>query len=94
LSRRLCRLFLRDEAGHRPVFGDSPIEQNDPNFGDNLLFYEFFDGDTGKGLGAAHQTGWTALVALLMRTYPDAHMPDAAPPPPAEAALPAPVGAH
>jgi Glycosyl hydrolase family 63 C-terminal domain len=94
LSRRLCRLFLRDEAGRRPVFGDSQIEQNDPNFRDNLLFYEFFNGDTGKGLGAAHQTGWTALVALLMRTYPDAHIAEAAPPLPAEAALPEPVGAH
>ena len=94
LARRLCRLFLRDQAGRRPVFGDSPIEQRDPNFRDNLLFYEFFDGDTGKGLGAAHQTGWTALVAPLMRTYPDAHMAEAAPPLPTEAALPEPVGAH
>ena len=94
LARRLCRLFLRDQAGRRPVFGDSPIEQRDPNFRDNLLFYEFFDGDTGKGLGAAHQTGWTALVASLMRTYPDAHMAEAAPPLPTEAALPEPVGAH
>ncbi len=85
---------MRDEAGHRPVFGNSPLEQNDPNFRDNLLFYEFFDGDTGKGLGAAHQTGWTALVALLMRTYPDAYMAQEAPPLPAGAALPEPVGAH
>ena len=94
LSRRLCRLFLRDEAGHRPVFGDSPLEQNDPHFRDNVLFYEFFNGDTGMGLGAAHQTGWSALVALLLRTYPTARTAEAAPPPSAEAVLPEPVGAH
>jgi Glycosyl hydrolase family 63 C-terminal domain len=95
LARRLCRLFLRDKTGRRPVFGDSPIQQENLHFGDNLLFYEFFDGDTGKGLGAAHQTGWTALVALLLRTYPTARTADAAePPPPVEAALPEPVGAR
>jgi len=93
LSRRLCRLFLRDDAGLRPVLGDSPFEQNDPNFRDNVLFYEFFDGDTGKGLGAAHQTGWTSLVAHLMRTYPTAHAAQAQPPEAVEAALPEPVGA-
>ena len=49
---------------------DSPIEQTDPYFRDNLLFYEFFDGDTGRGLGAAHQTGWTGLVALLLEMCP------------------------
>ncbi len=94
LSRRLCRLFLRGEAGERPVFGDSPIEQTDPHFRDNVLFYEYFDGDTGRGLGASHQTGWTALVALLLRTYPTARTAEAAPPPSAEAVLPEPVGAH
>jgi mannosylglycerate hydrolase MGH1-like protein len=95
LARRLCRLFLRDKTGRRPVFGDSPIQQENPDFGDNLLFYEFFDGDTGKGLGAAHQTGWTGLVALLLRTYPTARTADMAePPPPVEAALPEPVGAR
>jgi len=67
LSRRLCRIFLRGEDGHRPVFGESPIEQEDSNFRDNVLFYEFFHGDTGRGLGASHQTGWTALVALMLR---------------------------
>jgi hypothetical protein len=69
LSRRLCRIFLRGPDGKRPVFGDSPIEQKDPHFRDNMLFYEFFHGDTGRGLGASHQTGWTALVALLLRSY-------------------------
>jgi Glycosyl hydrolase family 63 C-terminal domain len=69
ISRRLCRIFLRGENGGRPVFGDSPIEQEDPQFRDNVLFYEFFHGDTGRGLGASHQTGWTGLVALLLRSY-------------------------
>jgi hypothetical protein len=69
LSRRLCRIFLRGPDGQRPVFGDSPIEQLDPHFRDNVLFYEFFHGDTGRGLGASHQTGWTALIALLLRSY-------------------------
>ena len=53
-------------AGHRAFLGESAIEQNDPEFRNNLLFYEYFDGDTGKGLGAPHQTGWTGLVALLL----------------------------
>jgi hypothetical protein len=69
LSHRLCRLFLRDEKGRRPVFGGSPIEQEDALFRDNVLFYEFFHGDTGRGLGASHQTGWTGLIALLLRSY-------------------------
>jgi hypothetical protein len=67
LARRLCRIFLRDENGRRPFFGGSPLEQADPSFRDNMLFFEYFDGDTGRGLGASHQTGWTALVALLLR---------------------------
>ncbi len=69
LSRRLCRIFLRDKDGHRPVLGDLSLEQNDPNFRDNVLFYEFFHGDTGRGLGASHQTGWTGLIALMLRSY-------------------------
>ena len=68
LSRRLCRIFLRGEDGPRPVFGDSPIEREDPHFRDNLLFYEFFHGDTGRGLCASHQTGWTALIAFPLRS--------------------------
>jgi hypothetical protein len=94
LARRLCRVFLRNQAGHRPVFGDSALEQNDVDFKDNVLFYEFFNGDTGKGLGAAHQTGWTALVGMLMRTYPTAYTTEAQPPDAVEAALPEPVGAR
>ena len=67
LSRRLSRLFLRDEAGRRPVFGGSEKFQSDPNFRDYALFYEYFHGDNGAGIGASHQTGWTALVAKLLQ---------------------------
>ncbi len=67
LSRRLSHLFLRDEHGRRPVFGGSEKFQTDPNFRDHILFYEFFQGDNGAGLGASHQTGWTALVAKLLQ---------------------------
>jgi hypothetical protein len=67
LSRRLSRLFLKDETGRRPVFGDSPRHHSDPAFRDNVLFHEYFHGDTGRGVGASHQTGWTGLVALLLR---------------------------
>lgn len=67
LSRRLVRIFLRDEtqAGRRPVFGGEALFQRDPHWRDYLLFYEYFHGDNGAGLGASHQTGWTALVANL-----------------------------
>jgi len=67
LSRRLNRLFLRDEAGRRPAFGDVPKLQTDPHFRDYVLFYEYFHGDNGAGLGASHQTGWTGLVAKLIQ---------------------------
>ncbi len=66
LSGRLTRLFLRGPDGRRPVFGDSARLRDDPHFRDHVLFYEFFHGDTGQGLGASHQTGWTGLVALLL----------------------------
>jgi hypothetical protein len=62
LTERLNKLFLRDATGRRPVFGDSAKSQTDPHFKDYPLFYEYFDGDTGRGLGANHQTGWTALA--------------------------------
>jgi hypothetical protein len=95
LARRLCRLFLRDDSGRRPVFGETTLHQENPDFRDNLLFYEFFDGDTGKGLGASHQTGWTALVASLLRLYPKARAASLAMPPrQVEAALPEPSGGH
>jgi hypothetical protein len=66
LSARLTRLFLRGADGKRPAFGESELLQTNRHFRDNLLFHEFFHGDSGAGLGAAHQTGWTALVALLL----------------------------
>jgi len=71
LSRRLTRIFLRDPSGRRPVCGTHPKLQNDPNFSDLVLFYEYFDGDDGSGVGASHQTGWTALVAKLIQQSKD-----------------------
>jgi len=67
LSRRLIRIFTRDGRGRRPVFGSNEMLQNDPHWRDHVPFYEYFDGDNGSGLGASHQTGWTALVAKLIR---------------------------
>jgi hypothetical protein len=67
LSRRLSRIFLRGEDGTRPVFGGSRKFQEDTHWRDHLLFYEYFHGDTGMGLGASHQTGWTGLVAKLLQ---------------------------
>ena len=65
ISDRLQRIFLRNEAGRRPVFGGTEKFQNDPHWRDCVPFYEYFHGDNGAGLGASHQTGWTALVAAL-----------------------------
>jgi len=66
LSRRLSHIFLLDAEGKRPVFGESEKMQNDANFRDHLLFFEYFHGDNGRGVGASHQTGWTGLVAKLL----------------------------
>jgi hypothetical protein len=66
LCRRLIGLFLRNEDGRRPVFGDYEKFQSDPHFRDLILFHEYFDGETGRGVGASHQTGWTGLVANLI----------------------------
>ncbi len=73
LSRRLTTLFLRGEDGRRPVFGDSAIMQDDPHFRDHVLFYEYFHGDNGRGVGASHQTGWTGLVAKLLQPRRTSH---------------------
>ncbi len=67
LGRRLTRLFLLDEHGRRPCYGQQEKFQTDPHFRDYLLFHEYFHGDNGEGLGASHQTGWTALVAKLIQ---------------------------
>jgi mannosylglycerate hydrolase MGH1-like protein len=67
LSRRLTRIFLRDEGGRRPVYGGTEMFQRDPLWRDLVLFYEYFHGDNGAGIGASHQTGWTGLVAKLLQ---------------------------
>jgi hypothetical protein len=67
IATRLERLFLKDERGVRPVLGQYPQLQADPHFRDYVLFHEYFHGDTGRGVGAAHQTGWTGLVAKLLK---------------------------
>jgi hypothetical protein len=69
LSRRLGRIFLRDANGRRPVFGGTEKFQTDPQWRDHILFYEYFHGDNGAGLGASHQTGWTGVVARLIQMY-------------------------
>jgi hypothetical protein len=69
ISDRLQRIFLLDERGHRPVYGGARKLQSDPLFRDHILFYEYFHGDNGAGVGASHQTGWTALVAPLMQLF-------------------------
>jgi hypothetical protein len=66
LSRRLTHTFMADEDGRRPVHGGRDVYATDPHWRDLVLFYEYFHGDTGAGLGANHQTGWTALVAKLL----------------------------
>ncbi len=67
ISERLGRIFLRDASGRRPVYGGTETFQNDPYWRDNILFYEYFHGDNGAGLGASHQTGWTGVAARLMQ---------------------------
>jgi hypothetical protein len=67
LSRRLARLFLKGEDGQRPVLKYHPKLATDPHFRDYVLFHEYFHGDTGRGVGASHQTGWTGLVAKLLQ---------------------------
>jgi hypothetical protein len=66
LSKRLSRIFLKDAAGNRPVLRQYPQLQTDPNYQDCIPFYEYFDGDNGRGVGASHQTGWTGLIAKLL----------------------------
>jgi len=69
ISNRLKKIFLRDQSGRRPVYGGSEKFQTDPHWKDYVLFYEYFHGDNGAGLGASHQTGWTGLVAKLIELF-------------------------
>jgi hypothetical protein len=69
LSGRLAKIFLADETGRRPVYGSTTKFQNDPHWRDYVLFYEYFHGDNGAGLGASHQTGWTGVVARLIQMF-------------------------
>jgi hypothetical protein len=69
ISKRLMSIFLRDKDGHRPVFGGAEKFRDDPHWRNHVLFFEYFHGDNGAGLGASHQTGWTGLVARLIQMY-------------------------
>jgi hypothetical protein len=69
LTRRLAGIFLRDAAGRRPVYGGTRKFQEDPYWRDHVLFYEYFHGDSGAGLGASHQTGWTGIIARAMHLF-------------------------
>ena len=69
IARRLTNTFLKDEQGRRPVYGGSRKFQEDPHWRDLVLFYEYFHGDNGAGLGASHQTGWTGIIARVMHMF-------------------------
>lgn len=73
LARRLANIFTRAESGKRAVFGENALMQNDPHWRDMILFYEYFHGDTGEGIGASHQTGWTGLIAKLLQQLGERH---------------------
>lgn len=75
MANRLIRLFTRDDGGRRPIYGASRKFQDDPHWRDLILFHEYFNGDTGQGLGASHQTGWTGLVASLIDEWRRPHDP-------------------
>jgi hypothetical protein len=69
LSLRCINLFRKDKNGNRPIYENCEKMQKDPHFQDLILFYEYFHGDNGRGLGASHQTGWTGLVADMIHKY-------------------------
>ena len=69
IASRLERIYLRDKWGKRPVYGGTEKFQTDPNWKDYLLFFEYFHGDNGAGLGASHQTGWTGLIAKMIELF-------------------------
>ena len=76
ISSRLINIFKKDENGHRPVYGEMDKLQNDPCWSDHITFFEYFHGDSGRGVGAQHQTGWTGLVAKLIRQCGEYKKPD------------------
>jgi Glycosyl hydrolase family 63 C-terminal domain len=91
IADRLTRIFLRDSSGRRPVLGGPGLFQSDPHWRDHIPFYEYFHGDNGSGLGASHQTGWTALVAELIGWYHDwsvSQIKDQPPTPPVGSTVP------
>jgi hypothetical protein len=69
IARRNANIFLRDADGKRPVYGGTKKFQDDPHWKDYILFYEYFHGDNGAGLGASHQTGWTGLIARALDLF-------------------------
>lgn len=69
IARRLLRIFLPDENGKRAVFGGAEKPQKDPHWRDHLLFYEYFHGEDGSGIGASHQTGWTGALATVLALF-------------------------
>lgn len=71
LRRRLIAIFLKNSQGTRPVYGKEATFQHNPHWRDHILFYEYFNGDTGAGIGASHQTGWTGLLATLLTVQAD-----------------------
>jgi hypothetical protein len=69
ITHRLASIFLKDQAGRWPVYGGARKFQEDPHWRDLILFYEYFHGDNGAGLGASHQTGWTGVIARAMHVF-------------------------
>jgi hypothetical protein len=69
IGRRLSTIFLRDDRGRRPLYGGTRMFQQDPYWRDLVLFYEYFHGDNGAGLGASHQTGWSGIIARIMQFF-------------------------
>ena len=69
IGSRLGNIFRKDDRGQRPVYGGTRKFQDDPHWRDLLLFYEYFHGDNGAGLGASHQTGWTGIIARIMHLF-------------------------
>ena len=77
IARRLSSIFLRDASGKRPVYGGTKKFQEDPYWRDYILFYEYFHGDNGAGLGASHQTGWTGIIARTLDSFARMNQEDA-----------------